>query len=269
MGLFDPTRGGATFCMTHNRWECVKNKKKTRGGGRCHGPAIRGIDRCRMHAGEKSSVAKAKGEAVSAWSALEGEPVVSTGVAVLGMLQMSWLRAHLLAGLLEQQFARAHVEESGDGEGAEADAAGTGEQADPALGLGAGLIGHTRGAVKDVGIYATGEAARALTILEAAERDRVVRFAKVAHDMGIAEQQVRIAEQQGVLLADVIRRTTDGLLRLVVELMGELAQREPGADRFVGVAEQQMRAAWPGWLSVIVPQEITAVTEVPIQERPA
>lgn len=249
----DPMRGGALWCPTHNRWECTKRCKD---GSPCHGQAITGLDRCRMHAGESGEVAKAKGEAITAWSALSGQPVVSHTEAVLGMLQMSWLRAHLYASLLERQFTDAQQHD----EGAAGGPGGLGG-GDPELGPGAGLVGHTHGAVKDIGIYVTGEAARALTVLEGQERDRVVRYAKTAHDMGIAEAQVRIAEQTGQQLAEVIRRTADALLLAVVGLVAETAGREGAAgERLAAALDTAVRAAWPGWLSQIVPQQIAAVT---------
>lgn len=229
----DPTRPGR-WCPDHGMQECAKKRK---GGAVCHGAAITGLDACRMHAGQRADVAKAKGEALSAWSALHGESKVSATEAVLGMLQMSWARVHLYAGLLRRQ-----VEEAQDAE-PELGGAQPGE----GVGHGAGLIGVTRGAVKDIGIYATGEAVRGLAALEAAERDRCVRFAKVCHDMGIAEQQVRLAEQQGVMLADVIRGTADGLLSAVLGVLGG------GGDA------EQVRRAWPGWLERIVPAQIEAV----------
>ncbi|MFF3443610.1 hypothetical protein [Streptosporangium sp. NPDC002721] len=214
--------------------ECAKKRK---GGAVCHGAAITGLDACRMHAGQRADVAKAKGEALSAWSALHGEPTVSATEAVLGMLQMSWARVHLYAGLLRRQVEEA--QDAGPG-------AGTAEPGE-GVGHGAGLIGVTRGAVKDIGIYATGEAVRGLAALEAQERDRCVRFAKVCHDMGIAEQQVRLAEQQGLMLADVIRGTADGLLSAVLGVL------------LSGGDAEQVRRAWPGWLERIVPAQIEAV----------
>lgn len=201
MGYDDLMRqAGAHWCDEHQRWECSKRSKRTE--QRCHAFAIRGTAACVNHSGVSTAVAKARGEAVTAWSALSGQAVISHTEAVLGMLQMSWLRAHLYANLLERQFTDAqHHDGGGVGLGG----------GDPELGPGAGLVGHTHGAVKDIGIYVTGEAARALTVLEGQERDRVVRYAKTAHDMGIAEQQVKLAEQQGVMLADAINRILTAL----------------------------------------------------------
>jgi hypothetical protein len=198
--------GGATWCEGHGRFECTKTSKRSH--ERCHSWAIRGTAACRNHSGKRLAVAKAQGEAITAWSAFAGLATVTTTEAVLGMLQMSWLRAHLYATLLEEQVAQVRAQSGGlpalDGE-EEGDGGGQVRGAVP-VGPGVGLVGHTFGAVKDIGIYATGEAARGLTMLEAAERDRCVRFAKTAHDMGIAEHQVRLAEQQGQMIAEVIQR---------------------------------------------------------------
>jgi hypothetical protein len=191
-------RAGAVWCDDHQRWECSRGSQ--RHPGRCHAFAIRGTAACVNHAGKPTELAKAQGAAMTAWSALAGSPEVTANEAVLGMLHMSWLRVHIYAGLLNEQVTDAQEERTEGGGG------------DGSVGPGAGLVGHTYGAVKDVGIFATGEAVRGLAQLEAAERDRCVRYAKTAHDMGIAEQQVRMAEQQGELLAGVIRRILDALV---------------------------------------------------------
>ncbi|MEV4287394.1 hypothetical protein AB0K40_17960 [Nonomuraea bangladeshensis] len=198
MGSDDLMRqAGATWCDQHKRWECTKKSKRSQ--QRCHAFAVRGTATCYTHAGVSTSVAKAKGEALSAWRAVPGRQDVSPSEAVLAMLQMSWARVGLYASLLEQQVADA---QGGGGHG-------LGD--DPELGPGAGLIGHTRSGVKDIGIFATGEALRGLTLLEEKERDRCVRFAKTAHDMGIADREIRLAEQQGALIAGAISRILDAL----------------------------------------------------------
>jgi hypothetical protein len=228
----DPMRlVGAAWCDQHERWECTKPRKGTK--TRCHGSAITGLDRCRMHAGEKAGLAKAKGEATTAWSAVTGKAVISHTEAVMGMLQMSWLRVHLYAGLLEQQVAEAQSRgiagegPSGEDDDPDEDSSG-GRRADH----GAGLIGKTVGASPGLGLYASGEAIRGLALLEAQERDRCVRFAKTAHDMGIADQQVKLAEQQGAMLAGVISR-----------VLGRL-----------GLSEQQQAL-----IATVVPEELRAV----------
>lgn len=193
-------------------WECMKPRSK--GRGTCHGSAITGTDACRMHAGVSLAVAKAQGQArITAFSALGAIPSVDPGLAVLASLHMSWLRVHLYASLLEEQVGdEADDPVGGYGESQRADdgyGVGVGRQSSPA-GV-AGLIGHVYSADKMAGIFASGEARRALVDLEAQERDRCVRYAKVAHDMGIAEREVRLAEQQGELMATVIRNVLGDL----------------------------------------------------------
>ncbi|MGC5012561.1 hypothetical protein ACLQ2R_17495 [Streptosporangium sp. DT93] len=228
-------RAGAIWCDQHKRWECSKKSKRSH--ERCHAFAVRGTAACPTHSGTTLEVAKAKGEALSAaWSALHAEPSVSATEAVLGMLQMSWARVHLYAGLLRRQVEEAQ-NAPGPGSGV------LGEEA----GHGAGLIGYSRSANAELGLYATGEAVRGLATLEAQERDRCVRFAKVCHDMGIAEQQVRLAEHQGAMLAAVIRGSLDAHLGRVLEVLGNSAEADV------------IRRSWQGWVETIVPAQIELV----------
>ncbi|WP_433330051.1 hypothetical protein [Spirillospora sp. CA-294931] len=203
-GVIEATRTnpfGAVWCDEHDRWECVHQRKKARGGGRCHGRAIVGLDSCRLHVGKRLEQAKAEGAAIhaawSAWSAERGTADINPADAVLGMLKMTWARVHVYARLLEAQVAQAHDDREA---GRDRSPRGAGP-----IGEGTGLVGHTYAAVKDEGIYASGEAIRSLAQLEAAERDRCVKYAKTAHDMGIADREIRLAEKQGQLIADAVR----------------------------------------------------------------
>lgn len=224
-------RNGAVWCDAHKRWECRHNSKRSK--ERCHALAVRGTGSCFTHGGKPTEVLKAQGEAVAAWSALSGEPTVSATDAVLGMLQMSWARAHYYAGLLEEQVTAAQRERAGADEHGDGEARGADEMrgAGP-VGPGAGLVGHTVSGLKDFGLYASGEAIRALAQLEAAERDRCVRYAKTCHDMGIAEQQIRLAEGQGQMLAEAIRRILDAL-NLTPEQQGRVPEVVPGVLRAI------------------------------------
>jgi hypothetical protein len=204
-----------------------------------------------MHVGVGSDLAKAKGEAITAWSALTGRPSVSATEAVSGMLEMSWLRAHLYASLLEEQVTAAQEERD-----EQLTDAGGGSGAGP-VGSGEGLVGHTFAAVKDIGIYASGEAIRALAQLEAQERDRCVRYGKTAHDMGIAEQEIEISRQQGLILAETVRRIADGMLAAVLGVLD--AQAGPAVEQVVTVIAAEIRRSWPIWLGEIVPREFRAI----------
>jgi hypothetical protein len=182
---------GAVWCEQHGgRWECSK-KSKRRPGDRCHASAIRGTNACRTHGGQATDVLKAKGAALDAWRAVPGRPGVSPSEAVMAMLHMSWARVHVYAGLLEAQVSAADRSRG--------------------VGQGEGLVGHTFSASPSVGVYESGEAVRGLAGLESAERDRCVRFAKAAHDMGIADREIRLAEGQGQMIAGAISRILDGL----------------------------------------------------------
>lgn len=55
----------------------------------------------------------------------------------------------------------------------------------------------------------TGEYIRGLAQLEAAERDRCATFAAKAIAAGLAERTVRLAERQGALIADLMRKIVD------------------------------------------------------------
>jgi hypothetical protein len=90
----------------------------------------------------------------------------------------------------------------------------------------AALVGNTYGAAKDVGVYVTGEAIRGLADLEAKERERCANFASKAIAAGLAERQVRLAERQGELMAEAIRRILDDL-----GLTAEQRQIAPGVLR--------------------------------------
>lgn len=192
---------GAVWCDEHDRWECTKNRR--RGDGRCHAAAVPGLDRCYHHAGYSREVAQAQGEAMDAWTATYHQVAVTPQQAIIGMLNLAWFRAQYYAGLLEEQALQAHADREEHGDPYEKGA--------PPVGEGAGLIGHTYAADKEYGIFASGEAIRGLVQLEAQERDRVVKYAKVAHEMGIAEREIQLAEQQGAMLAGAVRKILDGL----------------------------------------------------------
>lgn len=228
----DPTNGdhrtsvgGSRWCAEHNRFECKAQRKH--GAGDCHAIAVEGTPYCRMHAGVSLEVLKAQGQArITAFSALGATPGIDPGYAVLASLHMAWMRLHLYARLLEEQVehdAGAHYS------GQHVTPGGSDSQESPEAV--AGLIGHTYAADKQAGIFAASEAQRGLVGLESAERDRVVRFAKVAHDMGIAEREVRLAEKQGELLASVIRG-----------VLGDLDLTEQQQGRVPEVVQRHLRA---------------------------
>lgn len=247
---------GAWWCREHVRWECTADSRRTE--TRCHGSAVKYTDRCRTHAGMSTEKASNRGYArLTAWSA-EGiraaqsnAPPVTPGEAVLGMLSISYMRAHYYAGLLEAQ-----VEEQGGRPGEDRAVEGpldwlerdfqAGEDGSPedevrsSLPESSGLVGHKYSATNSGTFYATGEELRALVVLEAQERDRCVKYAKVAHDMGIAERQIQLAEKQGEAMVGMVKRILNALQLtpeqqqlvsvVVPQEFRRLKEIEPGAN---------------------------------------
>lgn len=211
----DNNPGGARWCLEHGRLECTKSRTRRQGGGQCHARAIQGLNACKNHSGHRVHIAKSKGQArITAWSAI-GKPAngegVDSGMAVLGVLQMTWLRLAAYGELLRQQVTGQNL--------AEPDPDGF----DPQDSNPNGLIGFKYGAAgKDGTIYAVNEEVRALVILEAQERDRVVKFAKTAHDMGISERLTNLAEKWGDVVAGRIT-----MILTALELTPEQESRVP------------------------------------------
>lgn len=192
---FNP--GGARYCEEHGRLECTKNR--TKGRGVCHQAAVRGTDACRNHSGYSLEVAKVQGEArITAWNPHGQTVAMDASSAVLAVLQMTYLRLGMYADLLRRQVAT------------EGDTAGDLQETDTPEA--SGLIGHRYGMGGKDGItYVVAEEVRALVSLEAAERDRVVKYAKTAHDMGISDQLVSLAERWGDVVAGRIATMLDAL----------------------------------------------------------
>jgi len=227
---FNP--GRARWCETHQRLECTSQRRQ---GGDCHKNAINGTSKCELHPGMSTEMARTIGEAtVNAWSAIaSGAPTIDPGRAVLGMLQMSWLRAAAYAELLQRQVERGEPQHNPD---PYANPAGPQSSSTSVAHLNelstAGLIGHQYAAAgKDGTIYATGEAIRALVVLEGTERDRVVKYAKVAHDMGISDRMIEQAERWSGVVATRVANMIDelGLTPEQQALVPQLVERYLGS----------------------------------------
>jgi hypothetical protein len=107
---------------------------------------------------------------------------------------VTYHRWHLYMDLLRRQY-EADAGQPGTGQGNGAGEAGSGWS---------GLIGHVYSGVRDIGIFATSEKVRALVEFEAAERDKVVRYAKTASEMKVDD-----------VVADVMRREADQVQALL------------------------------------------------------
>lgn len=177
-----PDRG--RWCEEHQRYECTSPRK--RGRGPCHSPRmVTGTDKCRMHLGKKAQpvIAEAKAEA-AARKAVEtyGLPRdISPTDALLEEVRYSaghvaWLRAKV----------------------AELEAADL-------------VWGITEEVDKNASEFAGTDTTRAAAVnmwleLYFRERKHLLDLTKTAISVGIEERRVKLAEAQGALMNDVIRR---------------------------------------------------------------
>jgi hypothetical protein len=165
------------------RAKAPKCSKLRADGQPCRANAVRGTDplACRRHAGKKLSVIRAEvavRETVLAWGL--GDTKTDPGELLLRLVTQAAIRADAYARELERIVAeKDSLEKALTGNSWTSG----GEGSEP---------------VK------TGEYIRALTQLEANERDRAANFATKAIAAGLAERQVRLAERQAELAAKFV-----------------------------------------------------------------
>lgn len=224
---------------------CAARAKST--GTQCKRQAIEGGTVCYRHGGAAPQVrARAHVAAeLSHWRV--GDATADPIETLLGLLTQSRWRADLYASLLEQAYEAADrlrrhdaaaerlIVPEGQTDGTDNDGqehthvARAREDLANIFTTGgvAALIGNTYAATKDGDVFATGEAIRGLARLEAEERDRCARFAKLAIEAGVAERQVKVAERQaemvGTLLAAAL--TDAGLGDRAQEVLGHVGRR--------------------------------------------
>lgn len=187
-------------------------------GRPCGNWAIKGGTVCPNHGGKAPQVkSKALVRAELANWRL-GDATVDPGEVLLRLVSQSSARADFYASLLQEAYEAAErlayqEDEPQVEDGGRATESRKSAQEDLHRifnhGGVAALIGNTYGAVKDVGVYETGEAIRGLAKLEAEERERCATFATKAVAAGLAERQVRLAERQGEMLASLVRAVID------------------------------------------------------------
>jgi len=202
-------------------------RKKCRGhnaaGKACGNWPIRGGTVCTVHGGKAPRVAKkalVRAE-LAAWGL--GDSKVDPGEILLRMVSQSAARVELYSELLRQAYEAAErlkaaheaeqlfeTAETADWEMERAAVQVARDDLKRIFNSGgvAALIGNTYGDARDGGIYATGEAIRGLAKLEAEERTRCADFAMKAVKAGLAEREVRLAEQQ----AEMVLKALDAAL---------------------------------------------------------
>jgi hypothetical protein len=202
---------------TAGPYGCTATSRRT--GRPCAGRALAGLDRCRMHVGLKLEDAKAKGEIVlelRRWGLNGDEELADPGQVLLRLVTQSANRAEFYASLLAEAYdAAERLRAAATTAGQLPPHADNPTDTDRALedldrvfatgGLSA-LIGVKWAAAgKDGHLFQAEEGIRGLVRLEAEERDRCAGMAAKAVAAGLAERQVRLAEQQGALVAELIR----------------------------------------------------------------
>lgn len=129
-----------------------------------------------MHSGKKSAVAKAQGEAnLVAWSLEAAGRLAPLDLAdrMLALIHLTTARHAVYAHELHEQYS---VEHAG------------------------GLVGATWAVGRGGESVQSGEQLRGLAKLEADERDRLARYIRNAHDMGIAERVIELHQGQAQLV---------------------------------------------------------------------
>lgn len=167
-------------------------------GEPCGAYVVKGTRACPRHSGKTLERAKAEGAlrtAVLQWGL--GDVCADPGEVLLRLVTQSAHRAQALAAELEQLATESPS-------------------------LRDALIGDAYGEFGKQGEYIRG-----LARMEAEERDRCASFATKAIAAGLAERQVRLAEQQGALMAAAVKAILDdlGLTPAQQALVGEVVPR--------------------------------------------
>jgi hypothetical protein len=185
---------------------------RTRSGGTCRNPVMRGGKRCRMHGGSSPQAKKAAARRVAE------RKVVTTlermGVAIqvdplealLGQVYESAGNVAVLRGLILQ------LEPKVSGWNDEADSAGI---------AGPNHLGDG--------------APHVLVTMYDRERDRLANMVKLCLDADVAERRVALAEHQGELLAQVIRG-----------ILGDLKLSKGQRDKVPGIVRRHLTAVAGG-----------------------
>lgn len=176
--------------MTTERWRdgrrlCNGNNARKEP---CNGWAMNGSDKCTRHLPNPVARRKAMVRAELAHWGL-GDSHIDPGDVLLRLVSQSANRAEFYAGLLQEQYERMDA----------------GEEETTLPSRIRSLVGAAFALSNKGERVVIGEAVRALVTLENDERDRCCNFAAKAVAAGLLERQVRLAERQGELIADVLR----------------------------------------------------------------
>lgn len=176
----------------------MKCTAKTKSGRKCRGTAIAGLDKCRMHCGQKTSVAREKGQQNIARDKI-GALLASLGHDAhedpLEGLMREVGRSAMAVQVLGSMVAELDAPGAKDAKDAKDSVDSVDSQDSEATVYGPNHLGDG--------------APHILVTMWNEERDRHARYCKLAIDAGIAERQVRVAEAQARMLAGVISAVLD------------------------------------------------------------
>lgn len=153
-------------------------------GEPCGNRPMRGQTVCRKHGGASPQARAAADRRIAAdvWARSFGAPAESADPTETVLDEIRWAAGHVA-------WLRERVQETEP----EALVWGVESEVDKGAGEFPG-VDVTRSAKTNAWVRLYGE-----------ERDRLLRMCKIAHDMGIAERHVELAERVGTLMADLLR----------------------------------------------------------------
>lgn len=171
----------------------------------CRLPPIKGGTVCHKHGGKNPATARkaAVRAAVAEWGT--NDDLLDPGLVLLRLVAQSARRAEFYASLLSTAYAVA--DQPPDGE--EEDLLGLEPVRVSVPGGVRALIGKKFTTTAEGDRVEVGEAIRGLVLLETQERKLCADFATKAIAAGLAERQVRIAEQQGTAIITAITIALD------------------------------------------------------------
>lgn len=182
---------------------CGDYGNKNRFGDPCKNWCAPGVKGCRRHTKSKERDTAALYSALQEWGIQPGE-VIDPGEVFLSLIAQSSRRVQRYAELLGTAVMRA-AELTAAEDGRKNATTAQGVEDVFAQGELAGLLAPQYELDMFGNRIKVGEQIRALTKLEAEERDRLAGWCQKAIAAGLEERRVRMAEQQGAQLAAVIR----------------------------------------------------------------
>lgn len=204
--------------------QCIATSRRS--GERCKRPALVGATVCSKHGGSAPQVKAAAARRVEAMKA-------SAALARIGQRVDADPQAHLLDVIAYQAGLVAYWRERVESLDEDSLTWGTTK-----VKIGGDDGGETREAKPHV----------AYVLLDEAQ-GKLVRYCSEALKAGIAERQVRLAEQQGALMSGLLRAVLGRMLDVAVGLLAE-----HGVTAADVVAA--LRDGWASSASVVVPEEI-------------